>query len=115
VGGESVGRQLYVQVSRQVEGLFVELLHNERAAIEFNVGRAEEPGNTLMVHVYDGQEPLSEIARLYRQHGWVAYDLAGEQFIGHGQAARESFAEWEQYRAPVISQKQRDEGPGEPV
>ena len=35
-------------------------LHNDHAAIEFNLGRAEEPGNMLMLHVYGGQDPVSE-------------------------------------------------------
>jgi hypothetical protein len=57
-------------------------LHSEQAEIEFNLGNAEEIGNTVMLHVYGGQDPASEIARLCHQHGWIAYDLAAEQFIG---------------------------------
>ncbi|RZK32393.1 MAG: hypothetical protein EOO61_16960 [Hymenobacter sp.] len=83
-------------------------LHSDQAAIEFNLGIAEEPGNTVMLHVYGGQDPVSEIARLCHQHGWIAYDMAAEQFIGNGQAAYERFNAWEKYRADVLSQKDLD-------
>lgn len=90
-------------------------LHNEQAEIEFNLGNAEEPGNTVMLHVYGGQDPVSEITRLCHQHGWTAYDMAAEQFIGNGHSAHESFTDWERYRADVLSQRNLEERPDEAV
>ena len=90
-------------------------LHNDQVEIEFNLGNAEEPGNTVMLHVYGGQDPISEIARLSHQHGWIAYDMAAEQFIGINHAGYESFNDWGKYRAKVLSQRELDERPDEVV
>jgi hypothetical protein len=77
------------------------ILDNDQAAIEFNIGDKEEMDNTFMLHVRGGQDPTSEIAKMCKQHGWIAHD--GEQFIDNNQPAAGSFRKWESYRDQVAS------------
>lgn len=79
------------------------VLDNEKAVIEFNIGDTEDIGNTFMLHVRGGQDPTSEIAKLCKQHNWIAYDISGEQFISNNQPTAGSFKEWENYRDYVVS------------
>jgi hypothetical protein len=79
------------------------LLENCIAVIEFNLGDSEDMGNNFMLHVRGGIDPTSEIARLCNQHGWIAYDISGEQYIENDQTNGESFKEWERYRDQVVS------------
>ena len=74
----------------------------EKAVIEFNIGDKEDMDNTFMLHVRGGQDPTGEIAKLCKQHDWIAYDISGEQFIDNTQPTKESFKEWESYRDHVV-------------
>ncbi|CAN5510166.1 hypothetical protein BH10BAC2_BH10BAC2_37280 [soil metagenome] len=79
------------------------LLDNSKAVIEFNIGDKKEMDNTFMLHVRGGQDPTAEIAKMCKQHNWIAYDISGEQFIDDNQPANDSFKDWENYRDQVVS------------
>lgn len=69
------------------------ILDNEKAVIEFNVGDEEEMDNTFMLHVRGGQDPTGQIAKMCKEHNWIAFDISGEQFIDNNQPTPDSFKE----------------------
>ena len=79
------------------------LLDNNKAVIEFNIGDSEDMDNTFMLHVRGGKDPTGEIARLCKQHGWIAYDISGEQYIDSNKPTDDSFKDWASYRDHVVS------------
>ena len=81
------------------------ILDNEKAVIEFNIGDKEDMDNTFMLHVRGGQNPTGEIAKMCRQHDWIAYDISGEQFIDNKEPTTDSFQNWERFRDHVVRDK----------
>lgn len=79
------------------------ILDNDKAVIEFNIGDKEEMDNTFMLHVRGGQDPTGQIAKMCKQHNWIAFDISGEKFIDNSQPTSESFKQWEDYRDQVVS------------
>ena len=79
------------------------MLENQFAVIEFNIGESEEMNNYFMLHVRGGKDPTGKIANLCKQHGWIAYDISGDQYIENKQPNVNSYKKWESYRDEVVS------------
>lgn len=73
-------------------------LDHREADIEFNLGSAEQMGNNFMLHVRGGQDPVGAVSRMCQQHGWIAYDMATDAFIGIEEPSSYSFERWQKYR-----------------
>ncbi len=79
------------------------ILNTDKAVIEFNLGDNPEMDNTFMLHVRGGKNPTEEIAKMCKEHNWIAFDISGEQFIDNNEPTPEGFKKWENYKNQVVS------------
>jgi hypothetical protein len=87
--------------SRWLDAAWGTLDHRE-ADMEFNLGSAEQIGNSFMLHVRGGHDPVRAIAHLCQQHGWIAYDLAGEEFLSLQEPNSPGFEQWRTYKGSIV-------------
>jgi hypothetical protein len=78
-------------------------LDHREADIEFNLASAAQIGNNFMLHVRGGQDPVGAISRMCQQHGWLAYDMAADAFIGIDELSNHSFVQWKSYKDAIVS------------
>lgn len=74
------------------------ILDSDDAVIEFQVGDDEEIEDTVLLNVYGGEIPVQEIARLCKENGWQAYDIASESFMDLENPSTESWDNFDSER-----------------
>jgi hypothetical protein len=72
------------------------ILDSDEAVIEFNVGDEDEIGATVLLNVYGGDDPVREVARLCKENGWQAYDIATENYLDLNNPSSES---WDNFQS----------------